>query len=351
MTIETPNLIVRSGSEIAAGAFNQGSGGRLNIIASEVEISDTPENGERGSRISTQTSGTGNAGELRIESDRLTVEGGAQVSTATTGEGDAGRLNIISSDFVKLIGTSTSAENPQPSGLFASAEGENSSGKPGDLSIETQQVIIQDGARALTSNLGTASEGGILTVKASELVQLNGTSTNGEIRSGLLVGTADVGASGELTIETPLLQVQNGAIVSARTSGQAQGGSVTINASDSIEVIGRSAVGNLEPSSITAETQGTQNAGNLTIQTGELSIKDGAEINSSSIGGGSGGNTDLVAESINLEQGNIISQTASGDGGNHRVTTPRANGLHRHTKNNKEDNENTSRLLVQNGNC
>ncbi|MEM6404118.1 MAG: filamentous hemagglutinin N-terminal domain-containing protein, partial [Cyanobacteria bacterium P01_D01_bin.116] len=315
LTIETPKLIVKDGSDIAAGAFNQGSGGRLNIKASEVELSGTSENGERLSRILTQTDGTGNAGELRIESDRLTVEGGAQVSTATTGEGDAGRLNIISSDFVRLIGTSTSPDNPQPSGLFASAEGENS-GKPGDLSIETKQLIIQDGARALTSNLGTATEGGTLTVKASELVQLNGTSTNGEIRSGLLVGTTDVGASGELTIETPLLQVQNGAIVSARTSGKAQGGSVTINASDSIEVIGRSAVGNLEPSSITAETQGTQNAGNLTIQTGELSIKDGAEINSSSIGGGSGGNTDLVAESINLEQGNIISQTASGDGGN-----------------------------------
>ena len=312
LTIETGQLIVRDGSQVAAGAFNEGSGGKLTINASEVTVSGTSEDGEDFSSILTQTDGAGNAGELTIKTKRLTVQDGARVSTATTSSGEAGRLTITSSAKVKLIGTSKSGDNPQPSGLSASAQG---SGKPGDLIIETKQLIIQDGARAFTSNLGTSTDGGTLTVKASELVDLSGTSTNGEVRSGLLVGTEGIGVGGKLTIETPLLQVKNGAFVSARSVGEGQAGSVILNASESVDIIGTSVNGS-EPSSITTEAKGAGSAGNLTIETGQLSIKNGAEITSSSTGQRRAGNTEITAESINLDRGNIISQTKSGDGGN-----------------------------------
>ncbi|WP_146195802.1 beta strand repeat-containing protein [Nostoc commune] len=315
LTIDTGKLIIRDGSEIAAGTFNSGRGGTVTVRASDsVELSGTSADGANFSRIITQTDGIGNAGSVNIETGQLIVQGGALVSTASanTSSGEGGLLFVKASDSVQLIGTSTSADNPTPSGLFALGEG---SGKPGDLTIETRLFIARDGARASASNLGSAQSGGTLSLTASESVQLIRTSANGQDRSGLLVGSTGTGSAGELSIKTEKLQVLDGAIVSARTGGEGRGGSVTVNASNSIELNGTSADGQM-PSLLTTETTGVGDAGNLTIETGQLTIKNGAQITSNSTGLGRAGDSKVEASSVSLDQGSITSQTTSGNGGN-----------------------------------
>ncbi|MCC5627293.1 S-layer family protein [Nostoc sphaeroides CHAB 2801] len=315
LTIDTGKLIIRDGSKIAAGTFNSGQGGTVTVRASDsVELSGTDANGANFSRIITQTDGAGNAGLVSIETGQLIVQGGAQVSTASakTSSGQGGLLLVKASDSVQLIGTSTSADNPIPSGLFALGEG---SGKPGDLTIETRSFIVRDGARASASNLGSAQSGGTLSLTASELVQLIGTSANGQVRSGLLVGSTGSGSAGELIIKTEKLQVLDGAFVSARTVGEGRGGSVMVNASNSIELNGTSADRQM-PSLLTTQTTGVGDAGNLTIETGQLTIKNGAQITSSSTGIGRAGDSKVQASSLSLDQGSITSQTTSGNGGN-----------------------------------
>jgi filamentous hemagglutinin family protein len=317
LTIETGKLIIRDGAEVAAGAFNSGSGGTVTVRASDsVEISGTSTNGKNFSSILTQTDGAGNAGLVSIETGRLIVQGGARVSTSTanTSSGQGGTLVIKASDSVQL-GT-TSAEDPQPSGLFTSAYG---SGKAGDLTIETRQLIIRGGARAsaLTAgSLESAQLGGKLSVKASESVQLIGTSPNG-LNSGLFAGTTSgsIGSAGELTIETQKLQVLDGALVSAGTAGEGRGGSLIVRASTSVELMGTSTNG--QPSLLSTRTTGVGDAGNnLMITTGQLTVKDGAQISSSSTGLGSAGDVQVQTDSLRLDQGQIISQATSGNGGN-----------------------------------
>ncbi|HYX13529.1 MAG TPA: filamentous hemagglutinin N-terminal domain-containing protein [Nostoc sp.] len=315
LTIDTGKLIIRDGSEIAAGTFNSGRGGTVTVRASDsVELSGTSADGANFSSIITQTDGAGNAGSVSIETGQLIVQGGALVSTASakTSSGQGGLLFVKASDSVQLIGTSTSADNPIPSGLFALGEG---SGKPGDLTIETRLFIARDGARASASNLGSAQSGGTLSVTASESVQLIGTSANGQDRSGLLVGSTGTGSAGELTIKTEKLQVLDGAFVSARTAGEGRGGSVTVNASNSIELNGTSADRQM-PTLLTTETTGVGDAGNLTIETGQLTIKNGAQITSNSTGLGRAGDSKVQTSSLSLDQGSITSQTTSGNGGN-----------------------------------
>jgi filamentous hemagglutinin family protein len=319
LTIETRKLIIRDGSEIAAGTFNSGQGGTVTVRASDsVELSGTSADGANFSRIITQTDGVGNAGSVSIETGQLIVQGGAQVSTASakTSSGQGGLLFVKAFDSVQLIGTSTSAENPTPSGLFALGEG---SGKPGDLTIETRLFIARDGARASASNVGSAQSGGTLSVTASELLQLIGTSANGQDRSGLLVGSTGTGTAGELTIKTEKLQVLDGAFVSARTVGEGRGGSVMVNASNSIELNGTSA-DRQKPSLLTTETTGVGDAGNLMIETGQLTIKNGAQITSSSTGLGRAGDSKIEVSSLSLDQGSITSQTTSGNGGNTTIS-------------------------------
>jgi filamentous hemagglutinin family protein len=278
LTIETGKLIIRDGSQVAAGAFNSGPGGTVTVRASDsVELSGTSGDGYTASRVFTQTEGTGNAGSVNIETGKLIVQGGALVSTAATSSGQGGTLVVRASDSVQLIGTSTSADNPRPSGLFALGEG---SGKPGDLTIETRDLIVRDGARASASNQGSSQQGGTLTVNASESVQLIGTSANGQDRSGLLVGTAGTGAAGELTIETGKLLVSDGAFVSARTVGEGRGGSIIVKAE-------------------------------------KFNILNGAEVTVGSLGSGDAGNLEVIADFINLDkQSSLTANSVAGEGGN-----------------------------------
>ena len=150
-----------------------------------------------------------------------------------------------------------------PSGLFAVTQG--GSGSSGNLTIETGKLLIRDGAQVSISTSGTGQGDVNLTVKASESVELIGTSSvNGQVtsRSGLLVGSDGTGTAGELTIETKNLQVLDGAIVSAGTLGEGNGGKVIINASDTVDIIGTSVNGS-ELSRITTEMRGGGDAGNL----------------------------------------------------------------------------------------
>ncbi|MUG95975.1 filamentous hemagglutinin N-terminal domain-containing protein [Scytonema sp. UIC 10036] len=310
LIIETGKLIVRDGALIAAGAFNNGQAGSVTVRASDfVELSGTSADGQNPSSIITQTDGAGNAGSVKIETGKLIVRGGARISTSTTSSGQGGTLLVKASDSVELIGTSTPVGGTKPSGLFALSQ---SSGKPGDLTIETKQLTVRDGARITASNVGEAPLGGTLTVNATDSVQLIGTSADG-FRSSLLVGTAGVGSAGELTVRTQKFQVLDGAIVSARTDGKGQGGSIVVNASNFTEIAGFSPDG--KPSVLTTETTGVGDGGNLIVETGQLTVKDGAEITSSSTGGGRAGDVKVLAGSLRLNRGYITSQTTSGNGG------------------------------------
>ena len=317
--VQSKRLLIKEGSQISAGTFSEGTGGSLTVkTTDQVELNGAVIlNGRQiSSGLFTQTESDGDAGNLTIETKRLILRDGAQISTSTRGSGKAGTLNVNASESVQLIGTSTLAEDAVPSGLFAVTQG--GSGSSGNLTIATGKLLVRDGAQVSTSTVGTGDGGGNLTVKASESVELIGNlSVNGEVksRSGLLVGSDGTGTAGELTIETKNLQVLDGAIVSASTSGEGNGGKVIINASDFVDIIGTSVNGS-EPSRITTETEGGKNAGNLIIETGKLNIRNDAQITSSSTGEGKAGNIKLTAKSINLDQGNIISETKSGDGGN-----------------------------------
>ncbi|MBD2774263.1 beta strand repeat-containing protein [Iningainema tapete] len=313
LTIETGKLIIRDGAQVAAGTSSSGSGGTVTVRASDsVELSGTQADSENVSSILAQTDSAGDAGSVSIDTGRLIVTGGARVSTSSTStsSGQAGKLVVRASDSVQLIGTS--ADDLEASGLFAQGEG---SGKAGELTIETRQLIIRDGARASALTLGSAQLGGTLSVKASESVQLIGTSLNG-LNSGLFVGTTSgsTGSAGELTIETQKLQVLDGALVSAGTAGERRGGSVIVRASNSVDLIGTSTNG--QPSLLSTRSTGVGDAGNLMITTGQLTVKDGAQISSSSTGLGSAGDAQIQTDSLRLDQGQIISQTTSGNGGN-----------------------------------
>ncbi|MBD1889304.1 MULTISPECIES: S-layer family protein [unclassified Coleofasciculus] len=312
VTIETGQLIVKDGSQIGSVTFSTGQGGTLSVSAAKfVELIGTSADGVDVSGLFTQTEGAGAAGNLTLKTDRLTLKDGAQVSVSTIdAAGQGGKLNVTAQQSVQLIGTSAKGN---PSGLFAATQG--GSGAAGDLTVKTGQLIAQDGGQVSASTFGGATgKGGTVSVTADS-IQLIGTSANSQFRSGLLVGTTGSAAAGDLTVETGQLTVQNGALVSAGTLGEGQGGKLTITAKKSVQLVGISAQG--QASSLLTQTSGAGTAGDLKITTGQLIVQDGAQVNVSSQGTGNAGNLEIEAGSILLDnQAALTATTKSGNGGN-----------------------------------
>lgn len=337
---------------IAASTGGKGEGGDLTINASElVQVAGLGS-------IQAGTAGDGNSGNLTINAPRIILQGfGAGVSTLTTGAGKGGILTVNSTESVEVVGNNPEPfiptedtvsfiiQNPQQRGSLAgfATVNFNGSGDAGDLIITTPRLLIRDGAGATTSTLGTGL-GGNLTVNASESVTLIGrgglaTATFGNKKAGDLIvntprlnlqdgaaisaDTLGAGDAGNLHIETQNLTVQNGSRIGAGTlrNSTGLGGTVTINAKDSIEIIGTSA-DNTVPSGIFTSALGTRNAGDVNIETGQLTVRNGAQVTVSGEGVGAAGDLNVISDTLRLDsQGSLRAETQAGDRGNISLQT------------------------------
>jgi large exoprotein involved in heme utilization and adhesion len=318
LTIDTGRLLVRDGGQVGAGTFGEGKGGSLLITASEsVDVIGTSADGQRPSSLLTQSRGSGDAGDLTIDTGRLLVRDGGQVGPGTTGEGKGGSLLITASESVELIGTT--ADGRFPSGLFTQSQG---SGDAGDvLRIDTGRLLVSDGAVVSAGTRGEGN-GGSLLITASESVELIGESADGRFFSSLLTqsSTGSSGDAGNLRVDTRRLLVRDGAQVTAGTRGEGKGGSLLITASESVELIGTTADGQ-SISGLSAQSNGSGDAGDLTIDTPRLLVRDGAIISSRSTREGTAGDIDITArDTLQADNGTIATASEQSSAGGITIT-------------------------------
>ncbi len=253
-------------------------------------------------------------GNIQVRGRQVTLTNGSQIEASTLGSQPGGTLNVIASDAVELIGRSANTQSP--SGLVT-ATYPGATGTGGNLTLSTGRLILRDGAQIGTSTFSSGAAG-TLVVTASDLVELSGTSAPGQVGSGLFTAVfpGATGAGGNLILDTRRLIVRDGTVVNAATFGDGRAGTLAVSASESVELIGTSADGRV-PSVLTARTRGTASAGDLRISTGQLIVRDGAQVTVSSTGSGDAGNLEVKAHSIFLDNnGQLIARTASGNGGN-----------------------------------
>lgn len=255
------------------------------------------------------------------------------ISSSVDASGKGGGDIQVRGDLVEFIGFPTILTNKTIS--------DTDSGK---ITINVRKLTIKDGAQVLASTEGKGGGGDVI-INAFESVELissfpeSGRSNN--FPSVLSSFTATDGKAGDITINTSKLSVRDGAVISTQSSGKftpnrkqlipakGDGGNLTVNALESVEVVGKSATGSA--SSLTASTRGSGDAGNLKITTKQLIVRDGAKVtvnsqipkskNFTSLGNisdlGKAGELNITAESIFLDnQGKLISDTQSGNGGN-----------------------------------
>ncbi len=187
----------------------------------------------------------------------------------------------------------------------------------GTINFNAENIEITEASNLLAGiaeNIGSPNaEAGNITLNAAETIFI---SQGSRIEN--QVNQNSIGNSGNIIIQTNSLLAQDEAIITTDTFGQGNGGLVSIQASDNVELSRMAIFSDVNPSA-----QG--NAGGITIDTNSLSISDLAIVSSSVIGQGNGGLVSIQAsDNVELSSMNILSQVfpeAQGNSGKIEIDT------------------------------
>ncbi|MEH2275562.1 MAG: filamentous hemagglutinin N-terminal domain-containing protein [Nostoc sp.] len=344
ITINTGRLIVRN-SQIGPSVFGEGNAGNFTIIASKsVELSgqlnkregDTSQEGSVGfpGGLLTQIDvlGKGKAGNLTIETSRLSVSDGSKIQAATFGDGDAGNI-FIRADEIDLF--ETEKPNFYSTGIFAGVQtdgrieagiidprnGIPPKGQGGNLTIATRKLSVRDGAEVFVQTTGEGDAGKIF-IRAGESVNVTGVSTGSLERqrtSKITAGASQTstGNGGSLTIETPLLNVTDGGFISSTSEGTGNAGIMTINA-DRIRLDNQAS---LNTNTRSPNKDPNREQATINLNTQNLTLRRNSNITTNAtgenvIGGNINIDTDLL---IALENSHISANSGNSRGGQVRI--------------------------------
>ena len=187
------------------------------------------------------------------------------------------------------------------------------------------KLAISDSSFVISESHGPGAAGNIRIRAGAIEIQGQGPETF----TGISAENYDVAAGPSLSIVTGSLSLLNGGFIGTRNFGPGTGGALTIDA-DSILATGAThpdtGVGGVTLS-LSTETLGGP-AGNMTIRTRTLDLRDGARISSSTGGPGQAGDLDIAAsERVDIDGGlsGIFTATApgaNGYAGSLRVSAP-----------------------------
>ena len=305
---------------------NQGwqPGGNIGVNASEsLQLQSF-------SGLNNETVGGGKGGDVIISTPRLTINDGSAIDARTFGAASGGDITINASDFIQLDGF-VAASPFIRSALIAINYG---SGRGGDITVSTGRLTVLNGASVSALTAGTGASGDVK-VNATDAIEVIGVEPSFLLPSNVTSTSFNAGNAGNLTLNTSKLAIRDGGTVGAATGGTGKAGNVTINASESVEVNGTA--GYSIPSLVSSSAiilkpaalqlyglpPGASGAsGDITINTGRLSVTNGALINVRNEGSGNGGTVRANARSITLDQqGSITATATSGQGGNIALRT------------------------------
>ena len=301
ITVNTENLTVKDGAFISASTIGDGQGGAIDINASK-SVSLSSSNGSF-SGISSSTFAGGQAGNVDIDTPQLTIQDGTQIFASTGGSGDAGRVIIQNAKQVEIIG-----EGSNPSGIFTQVNSPGT-GKGGLIDINSRRLVVRDGGQVSASTF-TSGMGGSVDIDVSDSVEISG---SGTLASGIFAVTEGSGAGGNIVIKTQSLRAENGGQVSASTTASGQGGTITVSKANSVTLKGASGA---FISGLFATTESSAQGGDVNVMTNSLKIEDGATLSVSGSSTGDAGTVKVTAPLIQLHNGTITAETASGAGGN-----------------------------------
>lgn len=338
VTITTGQLELSDGSLIRTQTGGRGTAGNITINATDSvtlsgnEASDQPSglysNSLAIEGVDPRLLG-GDAGTITITTPNLAIIKGARVDTTTQTSGRGGNVTIRTTDSITIAGERTfpipedvffSGGSNTAGGIFTRTIGGESCfgtcGAAGDITIEAGLFTLGRGALLDSSTMSTGRGGNIVLALAGR-ASISGALTDGSpvgIFSRTVGTTPDAGPGGNITLTAgQSVTVQDGATVSASSTGSGNAGNISIHAGQRFEMQNGSVT--------TSASQAT--GGNIEINAIDLIRVVNGHISTSVLGGsGNGGNISIDPNTVILQNSQIVAKAVAGAGGNVSITTP-----------------------------
>ncbi|PPT09257.1 Putative hemagglutinin-related protein [Geitlerinema sp. FC II] len=299
ISIEASRLRLADGARILTQAEN-GNVGEINLrITGDMTLDGFQEIGfsQFPTSINTQSTGTGDTGNISIEAERLTLTNGARISTATTNSGNAGSIRVEASEILLDGEILENALQPQPTQITTDVFTENAvvTGLGGTLTLNADRITISNGAQisALTFSQGDA---GSIAIQTTELQAIDGT---------ISTQTFGPGNAGAIEIDAQTVRLSDGATLTSGASfpdpfnlegdrNVGRGGTITVRASELLELDSGSQI--LGDVSVNTDSQG----GNIILDGDRVRIRGGSSVTSSNFGIGNAGTVNLRANDLQI---------------------------------------------------
>ncbi|MCC5620479.1 S-layer family protein, partial [Nostoc sp. CHAB 5715] len=334
ITIDSGSFSLRDGAQLEASTYGQGDAGNVMVGAKDAISLAT------GDIFSTvEAGGVGKGGNIDINATTLSLTDGAQLLTLTrgasatqpAGQGNAGNVNVKVTGAVDIAGQ----KNGFPSAIFSYVS-TGTIGNGGNITIDSGSFSLKDGAQLVASTYGQGNAGNIR-INAKDAITVSGTNQESGLSSALFTFTdsTSTGIGGDITVNTNIFRVSDGALLDARTTNNQKGGNITVNA-NIFEA--------LNGGQLTTTTSSNGRAGKITVNADDKLIISGIDLsysdritkfpdNVANIGANSGlfvsstgsgitGDIEINSPKITLDnQGKLNAESASGNGGNINVNS------------------------------
>lgn len=244
------------------------------------------------------TSGNGGRG-IQIVGRQIAMNDGSLALVDSQGNLPGGKIAAQASESIVLTGIA-------PNGVFSGLRSQTvATGKGADILVFTPSLTLQEGSR-IQSITFSNGDGGNIDLAVTNSTQLLGASPiRTSSTSNITANVLDSGHGGNINLLTTHLSLLDGGGLAAVTDGAGNAGNVKIKAKDSVKVIGFNRLSpNPTRSILAAATRNSGSGGQMTINTGRLTVTDGGRITTSTIANGSGGSLTINA-SESIEVGRI----------------------------------------------
>ncbi|MEM9482448.1 MAG: filamentous hemagglutinin N-terminal domain-containing protein [Cyanobacteria bacterium P01_F01_bin.116] len=308
--ISANTLEVLNGAQLIVSTAGVGNAGNVIIQVQENVLFDgTSEDGRFPSAAFSDvaSSGQGNGGNVEVFAKMLNVTNGAILNASTFGIGDAGNVIIQAQDSILFDGISTNGR--LLSGAFSDVS-RNAVGMGGSIEISADTLNVTNGARLNASTLNIGDAGDIL-IQARDNVLFD----NSDAVSIVLENS--IGEGGNIEIFTRSLELINGADLNNFTFGIGNAGNITIQAQDQVLFDNSTALSLVAPGAV-------GNGGNVTISANTLEVINNSDLSSITFGEGNAGSVIIQAQdSVRFDDSgatSAVDRRAQGDGGNVEIS-------------------------------
>jgi filamentous hemagglutinin family protein len=308
----TGGKITAPGAKVEVGGLAQSGtiGFSLNdgvIFPANVERGNVSlvSNGTMPSRINIEAAG---GGSLNIFAKDITVQGTGTALRAGIAAGlgsptaKAGDIKLDATGDVILSGVVDIFNRVNAGGV----------GKGGNVEINTRNLAVTNTAQLQASTFGKGDAGNVK-ITATGDISFDGVQDGFSSGAFSKVEPAAVGKGGNIEINTRNLSVTNGGLLSTRTLGQGDAGSIKITAAGNVSFDGIK--DGLRSAAFSNVKQGAVGkGGDIEINTRNLSVTNGAVLTATTLGQGDAGSIKITTGNLAVTNSSQLQASTSGKG-------------------------------------